>query len=53
MSLLQGVIKKKLAMSKENIVFSSEDSFNTDNSFNSSVENDNTDGNYYENISFF
>ncbi|KAL4477754.1 hypothetical protein ABPG72_018928 [Tetrahymena utriculariae] len=50
MSLLQGVIKKKLAMSKENIVFSSEDSFNTDNSFNSSVENDNTDD--YKNTFF-
>ena len=44
MSLYQQVIKKKLTSDKDSIVFSSEDSFNTDNSFNSSVENDNNNG---------
>ncbi len=45
MSIYQQSIKKKINTEKDSIVFSSEDSFNTDNSFNSSVENDNNNGN--------
>lgn len=44
MNKLQG--KKK--PQKEAIVFSSEDSLNTDNSFNSSIEEDNFNGKNYQ-----
>ncbi|EGR33455.1 hypothetical protein IMG5_051960 [Ichthyophthirius multifiliis] len=41
MSLNQQYIKKNLKQDRESIVFTSEDSFYSDNSFNQSLENDN------------
>jgi hypothetical protein len=41
---IKGVPQPINKIQKETIVFSSDDSMNSDNSFNSSVEDDETDG---------
>ncbi|EGR30615.1 hypothetical protein IMG5_127770 [Ichthyophthirius multifiliis] len=53
MTLYQQQIKKKNGPDKDSIIFSSEDSFNSDYSFNSSVLNDNNNGDQNNKIIYF